>query len=145
MARTKGRGARIRTPSPTPFPPPCNPPSPPKNPNTVEKSPASTQEHLNQNVVDDSPISTQNPSPLQNPQIEPEDVEPISTVFPSSTNPDSSENDPSEPEIEIQLTQNQPIHSEGMVTPIPTMVVPSQADTPPIIVRKSRTKSQTKS
>ncbi|KAK2422917.1 hypothetical protein QL285_033410 [Trifolium repens] len=32
-----------------------------------------------------------------------------------------------------------------MVTPNPTMVVPSQADTPPIFVRKSRTKSQTKS
>ncbi|KAK2443285.1 hypothetical protein QL285_014400 [Trifolium repens] len=143
MARTKGRGARIRTPSPTPSPPPCKPPSPPNNPNTVEKTP--TQENLNQSVVDDSPISTQNPSPTQNPQSEPEDVEPISTVFPSSTNPESSENDPSEPEIDIQLTQNQPIHSEGMVTPIPTMVVPSQADTPPIMVKKSRTKSQTKS
>ncbi|KAK2455299.1 hypothetical protein QL285_002768 [Trifolium repens] len=143
MARTKGRGARIRTPSPTPSPPPHNPPSPPKNTNTVEKSP--TQENLNQNVVDDSPISTQNLSTTQNPQSEPEDIEPISTVFPSSTSPESSENDPSEPEIDIQLTQNQPTHSEGMVTPNPTMVVPSQANTPPVIVRKSRTKSQTKS
>ncbi|KAK2445002.1 hypothetical protein QL285_015983 [Trifolium repens] len=143
MARTKGRGARIRTPSPTPSPPPCKPSSPPNNPNTVEKTPI--QENLNQTVVDDSPISTQNPSPTQNPQSEPENIEPLSTVFPSSTNPESSENDPSEPEIDIQLTQNQPIHSEGMVTPIPTMVVPSQADTPPIFVRKSRTKSQTKS
>ena len=85
MARTKGRGARIRSPSPTPSPPPCKPPSPPNNPNTVEKTP--TQENLNQSVVDDSPISTQNPFPTQNPQSEPEDVEPISIVFPSSTNP----------------------------------------------------------
>ncbi|KAK2422293.1 hypothetical protein QL285_032838 [Trifolium repens] len=147
MARTKGRGARIRTSSPTPSPPPCNPPSSPKNTNTVEKSPDTTQKELNQSIVDDSPISTQNPSPTQNPQTEPEDVEPISIVFPSSTNPDSSENDPSEPEIEIQLTQNQPIHSEGMVTPIHTMAVPSQAETPPVLVKakKSQSKSQTKS
>jgi hypothetical protein len=131
MARTKGRRARIRTPSPTPSSSPCNPPSPHKTPD----------------IVDDSPNSTQNPNTNQNPQTEPEDIEPISVRFPPFYNPETSENDPSEEEIDVQLTQKQPINAEGMTTPNPTIVVPSQAETPPIMVKtkKSQTKSQTKS
>jgi hypothetical protein len=131
MARTKGRGARIRTPSPTHSSSPCNPPSPHKTPD----------------IVDDSPNSTQNPNTNQNPQTEPEDIEPISVRFPPFYNPETSENDPSEEEVDVQLTQKQPINAEGMTTPNPTIVVPSQAETPPIMVKtkKSQTKSQTKS
>jgi hypothetical protein len=121
MARTKGRGARIRTPSPTPSSSLCNPPSP----------------HETPNIVDNSPNSTQNPNTNQNPQTEPEDIEPISVRFPPFYNPETSENDPSE-EVDVQLTQKQPINVEGMTTPNPTIVVPSQAETPPIIVKTKK-------
>jgi hypothetical protein len=80
----------------------------------------------------------------QNPQNEPEDVEPISTILPPTTNQESSENDPSEEE-DIQQTQTEPVNVEGTITPNPTIVVPSQADTPPAMVRSKKSKSKTKS
>ncbi|XP_045809814.1 uncharacterized protein LOC123904167 [Trifolium pratense] len=51
-----------------------------------------------------------------------------------------SENDPSEEET-IQLTQKPNPKTDGTTTPKPTIVVPSQAETPPIIFKSKKAKS----
>ncbi|PNX94714.1 hypothetical protein L195_g017892 [Trifolium pratense] len=78
---------------------------------------------------------------------EPLDLEPISTIHPNtnlepSTEPptEPSENNPSDEE-NIQLTQNPKSNNDGTVTPNPTIAVPSQADTPPVLFKSKKAKS----
>ncbi|PNX68007.1 hypothetical protein L195_g055933 [Trifolium pratense] len=66
---------------------------------------------------------------------------PTTTIEPSiEPYTEPYENNPSEEET-IQLTQNPNPKTDGTVTPNPTIVVPSQVDTPPIMFKSKKAKS----
>ncbi|CAJ2674731.1 unnamed protein product [Trifolium pratense] len=133
MARTKNPGRRA------PFPP-----LPSSSSNSSSSS--DTSDSSNPQTFDQSNFYDPN---------EPLDLQPLSQIFPpklieppaqSINKPPaeptdvSSENDPSEEET-IQLTQKPNPKIDGTTTPKPTIVVPSQAETPPIIFKSKKAKS----
>ncbi|CAJ2648354.1 unnamed protein product [Trifolium pratense] len=136
MARTKNPGRRSTR---APFPP-----LPSSSSNSSSSS--ETSDSSNPQTFDQSNFYDPN---------EPLDLQPLSQVFPpklieppsqSNVKPpaeqadEPSENDPSEEET-IQLTQKPNPKTDGTTTPKPTIVVPSQAETPPIIFKSKKAKS----
>ncbi|MCI05590.1 hypothetical protein A2U01_0026643, partial [Trifolium medium] len=117
------------SPSRSPSPPPR--PSPPKSPehvsDSVSDSPPSTQnlEKLAQTTSDFTIDDMQNPN--------------VTVQTQNEINPDSSQIDPNSETVFD--SQNEPIASEDLITPVSTIVVPSIALTPPVLSKPKRTKS----
>ncbi|PNX77129.1 hypothetical protein L195_g033091, partial [Trifolium pratense] len=136
MARTKNPGRRS-----TRVPLPPLPLSSSTSSSSSETSDSSNSQTFDQSNFYDS--------------TEPLDLQPLSQIFPpklieppaeSAVEPpaepvdEPSENDPSEEET-IQLTQKPNPKTDGTSTPKPTIIVPSQAETPPIIFKSKKAKS----
>ncbi|WJX78141.1 Delta-1-pyrroline-5-carboxylate synthase [Trifolium repens] len=128
MARTKTAARKnasqiSQTPSPpsSPHPSPNNQPRPSKSPekaSETSQSPKSKLDQPSQNLSDH----------MQN---EPDHV--------SDSLSEQSENVPTDEDLHQTQTETQ--NDDGLITPDPSIIVPSQAETPPVYVKPKKTKT----
>ncbi|WJX77499.1 hypothetical protein P8452_60801 [Trifolium repens] len=128
MARTKTAARKnasqiSQTPSPpsSPYPSPNNQPRPSKSPekaSETSQSPKSKLDQPSQNLSDH----------MQN---EPDHV--------SDSLSEQSENVPTDEDLHQTQTETQ--NDDGLITPDPSIIVPSQAETPPVYVKPKKTKT----
>ncbi|KAK2365269.1 hypothetical protein QL285_090040 [Trifolium repens] len=130
MARTKTAARKnatqiSQTPSPpsSPSPSPNNQPRPSKSPEKASETNQSPKSKLDQ--------PSQNLSDLIQTQNEPDHV--------SDSLSEQSENIPTDEDLHQTQTETQ--NDDGLITPDPSFIVPSQAETPPVYVKPKKTKT----